>query len=364
MTFFKHVDKPLLYTIAALFIGGFLILASSSVALSQKNFGTISYYTLRQILMGGIGGSIALLITASIPYRIWKSAAVPLMALSFILLALLFIPQFTFSSGGARRWLQFGPITFQPSEVLKFSFVIYLASWINARRKDVASMSYGFIPFILMLSVVAMFLLMQPDVGTLGTIIATAALMYFLGGGHVAQIFSLGAFGIVLLFFLVRIAPYRLSRILVFFNPGTDPQGIGYQINQALIAIGSGGLFGLGFGKSLQKFHYLPEPIGDSIFAIFAEEMGFLGVMLLVFAFTFLIWRAIRIAKRAPDTFGMLLASGIAISIGLQAFVNMASISGLLPLTGITLPFISYGGTSLIVTMASVGILLNISKQR
>ncbi len=358
----KRVDRPLFYAIATLLIGGFLILASASVAISQKNFGTISYYTLRQFLTGGLAGVFALLITAHIPYRHWKKLSVPLMLISFVLLAALFIPQIGHMIKGARRWIDIGPVSFQPSEVLKFSFIIYLASWIDARRGAVTSVAYGFAPFALMLSTVAVFLTMQPDIGMLGVITLSAVALYFLGGGNTAQIVTIGVLGAMVLFFLVQLAPYRLNRILVFLSPETEPQGIGYQINQALIAIGSGGFSGLGFGKGLQKFNYLPEPIGDSIFAVFAEEFGLLGAIAMIATFLFLLWRGFLIARRAPDLFGTLLAAGIVLTVTIQAFINMAAISGLLPLTGITLPFISYGGTSLVTTMAGMGILMNISK--
>lgn len=356
------VDKPLFYTTLILLVGGLLILASSSMVLSQKNAGTIGYYALRQLLFGGAGGIILLIFTANIPYYFWKKISIPFLIFSLILLALIFIPELSRSFGGAKRWLQFGPISFQPSELLKLSFIMYLASWLDARREAVASVSYGLIPFALMLAIIGMFLVMQPDIGTLGVIVATAGILYFLGGGRISQIMTLSLFGLSIFYFLIQIAPYRLARILVFLNPGTDPQGTGYQITQALIAIGSGGFNGLGFGKSLQKYNYLPEPMGDSIFAIFSEELGFIGVILLVTLFAFLFWRGLAIAKNAPDNFGKLLAAGISISIMVQAFINMAAISGLLPLTGIPLPFISYGSTSLIMTLMSIGILLNISK--
>lgn len=359
---FTSIDKPLLYITLLLFAGGFLILASASTAQSIRNFNSIEYYSLRQLFYGGILGILVFLITQWVPYRFWKKIALPLMILSFILLALLFIPELSLTFGGARRWLSLGPITFQPSEILKLSFIIYLASWLDARRKDVSSFSYGFIPFSLMLSIVGMFLVMQPDIGTLGVIAGTAALLYFLGGGRVSQIFTMGALGLVILYFLVQLAPYRLNRILVFWNPGLDPQGFGYQINQAFIAIGSGGFWGLGFGKSLQKYNYLPESMTDSIFAIFAEEMGFFGVLLLIATFGGLLWRGMVIAKNTDDVFGRLLASGLVLGIMVQAFINMAAISGLMPLTGIPLPFVSYGGTSLVITLASMGILMNISK--
>lgn len=356
------LDKPLLYTIIILLVGGLLILASSSLALSYKNFGILHYYILKQILYGVLVGTVAFFGALFVPYRFWKKLAVPVMITSLVLLALLFMPELGYSFGGAKRWLQFGPLIFQPSEILKFSFIIYLASWLDVRRQEVASISYGMMPFVIMLGIVGIFLIMQPDVGTLGVIVFTAAILYFLGGGKMYQMMTLFTFGLIIFYFLVQMAPYRLARVLVFFNPGFDPQGAGYQINQALIAIGSGGFFGLGFGKGLQKYSYLPEPMGDSIFAIFSEEMGFLGALILICLFAFLFWRGLYIAKRAPDIFGKLLAAGISVGIIVQTFINMAAISGLLPLAGIPLPFISYGGTSLAMTLASMGVLLNISK--
>lgn len=358
----RAVDKPLLILTTAIFVMGLFILASASMVISQKNFGTIWFYVLRQFLYGGIVGGIAFAITQRIPYHLWRKLALPLMIISLILLAALFIPNISFTAGGARRWLKFWDFSFQPSEILKFSFIIYLASWLSRRTKEVASMSYGMAPFSMMLAIVSIFLIMQPDIGTLGVVIVSAGALYFLGGGKISQIAMLSGLGIIVLYFLVQLAPYRLQRILVFLKPSTDPQGIGYQINQAFIAIGSGGFWGLGFGKSLQKYSYLPEPMGDSIFAIAAEELGFVGAAGLVFLFAAFLWRSIFIAKRAPDLFGKLLAAGIVVVIMMQAFINMAAISGLLPLTGIPLPLVSYGGTSLVITLASIGILLNISK--
>lgn len=356
------IDRSLLWTTLALFIGGLLILTSASMVLSYKTFGSIGGYALRQLAFGGGVGLAAMLVASRLPYRIWRRIALPLLLVSFALMAMLFIPQLGFAAGGATRWLRLGPITFQPAEVLKLSFIIYLASWLDARRREVASVSYGMIPFLLMLSVVSVFLAMQPDIGTLFVIAVTAGLMYFLGGGKVSQVITIVLLGVAGFYLLARLAPYRIARLLVFLNPWLEPQGAGYQITQAFIAIGSGGFAGLGFGRGLQKYQYLPEPMGDSIFAIFAEEMGFLGVLVLVALFAFLFWKGMRLAGRAPDVFGKLLASGIAIGIMTQAFVNMAAISGLLPLTGIPLPFVSYGGTSLAVTLASVGILMNISR--
>ncbi len=359
---FSKVDKPLLSVIAVLVIGGFLILASASMVLSQKHYGTSTYYILHQVFYAGILGAIGFLAGVSIPYRWWRRAALPLMLFSLVLASLLFFPGIGVMSGGAKRWLDLGPFSFQPSELLKFSFVVYLASWLDSKREKIRSISQGLIPFAVMMAVVGMFLVMQPDIGTLGVIAATAGLLYFIGGGRVAQIAGLAVFGLIILYFLIQAAPYRLDRIRTFLNPALDPQGTGYQITQALIGIGSGGFFGQGLGKSAQKYHYLPEPMGDSIFAVFAEEMGFLGALVLIALFAFFLLRGLTVAKRAPDVFGKLLAAGIAVLITVQAFVNMATISGLLPLTGIPLPFVSYGGTALVINMLSVGVLLNISK--
>ena len=357
-------DKTFLYATLALFVVGFVILSSASMAISYKNHGSIAYYAFHQLISGGVIGLGVLFIFQYIPYRYWKHLALPLIIISFILLALVFIPDLSYISGGARRWFKLGPVNFQPSEVLKFGFIIYLASWLDARRKEVRSISYGVMPFVLMISIIGVFLMMQPDFGTFSLILGTAGIMYFLSGGKISQMGSVFAFGLVALYFLIQLAPYRLTRLLVFFNPSYDIKGVGYQINQASIAIGSGGFWGLGFGRSLQKYNYLPEPMTDSIFAIFAEEIGFIGAVSLVLLFLFFFFRAISIAKKTPDIFGRLLAAGLVISIIMQAFINMSAISGLLPLTGITLPFISYGSTSLVVTMGMAGIILNISKYR
>ena len=356
------LDKSLFYTTLALFLGGLLTLASASMVLSQKSFGLSGYYVLRQLLLGGVGGAIGLLAASRISYRLWKRLAIPLMLLSLALLVFLFIPELSYSFGGAKRWISIGPLSFQPSEILKFSFLVYLAGWLAARKDEVKSISRGMIPFTLMLSVVGIFLLMQPDIGTLGVIAISAGMLYFLGGGKTSQIITLFLFGLVMFYFIVQLAPYRLDRITTFLNPAADPQGKGYQINQAFIAIGSGGFWGRGLGMSLQKYQYLPEPMGDSIFAIFAEETGFLGVVVFIGLFGFFLWRGFAIAYRAPDLFGRLLAAGITMGITVQAFINMAAISGLLPLTGIPLPFVSYGGTSLVVTLTQIGVLLNIAK--
>lgn len=358
----RTIDYPFLFLTLALLVIGLLVVSSSSIVISQKNFGTFYYYMAHQALYGGLLGIIALYIFAKIPYRFWKRAALPSLLFSLLLLTAVFVTNSGQEFGGARRWLALGPISFQPSEILKLTFVFYLASWLEKKKHDIKNIYTSFIPFVIMISVVAVFLVLQPDIGTLLVIIATSVALYFVGGGKISQIISIGCIGIVSLILLIQIAPYRLNRILTFLHPELDPTGIGYQINQASIAIGSGGFAGLGFGKSIQKYNYLPEPTGDSVFAIVTEEMGFVGATSLVSLFLLFFWRGIYIARHAPDRFGSLLGTGIVCGIITQAFINMAAISGLLPLTGIPLPFISYGGTSLVITLASAGVILNISK--
>src|SRR3989338_584149 len=356
------VDKQLLVLTAILFVGGLFVLGSASMMLSYKNLGSVTGYAARQLLLGGGVGIVAMYATSRISYRTWRKFALPLLLMSFVCLGLLFVPQLKMSFGGATRWLKLGPVSFQPSELLKLTFVIYLASWLDSRRREVGSVSYGMIPFALMVSVVAAFLIMQPDVGTLIVVLMTAGFMYLLGGGKTSQAVVLGMLGIGVLYLVVQLAPYRLARLLVFLNPGSDPQGAGYQISKAFIAIGSGGFWGQGFGKSVQKYQYLPEPMGDSIFAIFAEEMGFFCVALLITCFLLFFIKGLGVAKRAPDVFGKLLAAGITAGFMSPAFINIGAVSGLMPLTGIPLPVVFYGGTSLAITLAGVGILLNISR--
>ena len=355
-------DRPFLYATFALFVIGLIILSSASMAIAYKDHGSVAYHTLRQLRLGGAIGIAALSLCTLMPYRHWKRLALALIVLSLVLTAIIFIPQLSYDAGGARRWLNLRFFSLQPSEILKLGFIVYLAAWLDARRKDIRSVSYGMMPFALMISIIGIFLMMQKDLGTLAVIIATAGIMYFLGGGKISQMGTMFAFGTAAVYFLVVMTPYRLARVMAFLNPSNDPRGAAYHINQAFIAIGSGGFWGLGFGRSMQKYNYLPEPMTDSIFAIFGEEMGFIGVCALLVLFCFFFWRALTIAKKAPDMFGRILATGLAVSIMVQAFINMAAISGLLPLTGITLPFISYGGTSLAITMGMAGIILNISK--
>ena len=356
------VDRILFITTLLLVAVGLFIVASASSGLSMKRFGTPYYFFIHQLVAGAGIGIFLLFGAQHIPYKYWKSFAPFFLIASIFLMALLFVPTFGITHGGAVRWLDFGLFSFQPSEILKFSFLLYLASWLAAKKKEVRTMSFGLVPFLLMIAFSGAFLIFEPDVGTLGVLSLTSAFLFFLGGGRLSHLVIVMLLGVLLLGMLIYAEPYRFSRFAVFLNPSLDRQGIGYQLNQALVAIGSGGIGGKGFGFSFQKLHLLPEPAGDSVFAIVAEESGFVGSLVLLFLFLLFFWRGMLIAQRSRDTFAKLLASGITLLIFIQVVINTGSLLGLLPLTGIPLPFVSYGGTNLAVHLALVGVLLNISK--
>tara|TARA_Y100000294_G_scaffold160625_1_gene164410 strand:- start:283 stop:1116 length:834 start_codon:yes stop_codon:yes gene_type:complete len=268
------------------------------------------------------------------------------------------------SGQGAQRWIDLGVFGFQPSELVKLTLILYMAAWLSERgRREIQDTYTGLIPFVAVLGVIGFLILRQPDLGTLIIIAMIAFVMYFVGGASIKHMLVLVVAGAVAVVTAIASAPYRLSRLIAFLNPAADPQGAGYHINQALLAVGSGGILGLGLGHSRQKFFYLPEVTGDSLFAIIAEELGFVFSVLVIVLFVMFFWKSFQVAKRSTDMFGKLAAIGIGTWIVLQAFVNIGAMLGVLPLTGLTLPLMSYGSSSLIVTLVSIGILLNISKR-
>jgi cell division protein FtsW len=301
-----------------------------------------------------------------------KKWASLLLLINLVLLVLIFLPGIGFEFRGASRWINLGPISFQPSEFLKLTFILYLAAWLASRfpsqkvskNQSMRENSQTFLVFLMVMGIISLLLVFQPDISTLGVIILVAGLMYFLAKTPLWQSFLMIFTGVVFLIILVKLAPYRAARFLVFFDPAVDPMGIGYQIKQSLIAVGSGGIFGLGLGMSQMKFGFLPQSMTDSIFAIFAQETGFIGSAFLIFLFLVFFWRGFRIGKLSQDKFFQLTAWGITIWICLQSFINIGAMIKVLPLTGIPLPFISYGGSALVVELAGVGILLNISRQK
>jgi cell division protein FtsW len=356
------IDRPLLIAILILLGIGLLMIASAGVLYGRTRFGDAYYFFKQQLLGLGIG-LVLLYVFSRIHYRVWQRFVVPIFFLALGLLVLVFVPGFGTTVYGAARWVEIGPLSFQPSEVMKLAIILYLAAWLSSKGKmKAADFFEGFVPFIAILSVVGFLIIKQPDTGTLGLMFLISLAIFFASGANIRHMLYLFLGGFSFLVILIKMAPYRLQRFLVYVNPEHDPQGFGYQMTQALLAIGSGGIFGAGLGQSRQKFNYLPEPVTDSIFAVLGEELGLMGTATIVLLFLFVAYRGLRIARFAPDEFGKLVAVGIVSWIVFQAFINMSAISGLIPLTGIPLPFISYGGTSLAVLLASVGILLNISK--
>ncbi len=359
----KSVDYLFLFSVAALMLFGLAMLSTASAVIAYNDFED-NYYYLKHQLQNGIVPGILLFIAASnIPYGILKRFALPFFLFALALLLLVFAPVVGVSQNGASRWLAFGSFSFQPSEVLKLAFIIYLAALFDSKKQRITSLAEGFIPFLGLSVLAGFFLVLEPDLGTLGIILGTALAMYFAAGAKMTHLLSAVVLGLVALVIFVFIFGHAWDRIETFLYPQKDTLGSSYQINRALMAIQSGGVFGLGFGKSQQKLSgSLPEPMGDSIFAVIAQELGLVGATSAIGLFLFLGWRGLLIAKHAPDTFGALLATGVIAWILIQAFVNMAAISGLMPLTGIPLPFISYGGTSLAVLLTACGIVYNIQK--
>ena len=355
-------DYILLSVIGILVVFGLLMVSSASIGISQERFSESYYYLKNQLLRGLLPGLILGLIAYFIPYRAWKKLALPAFAITVLLLVLVFIPGIGLSHGGSQRWINLGPATFQPSEFLKLAFIIYLAAWFTGKGKAVKNFSEGLMPFVLLVGVLALLLLLEPDISTMGIIGFTAVAMYILAGARFFHIGLLIIGAATLFTFLIKFFSHAQDRWQTFWHPELDPRGIGYQINQALLALGSGGVFGVGLGQGLQKFRYLPEPASDSIVAVIGEELGFVGLLALMLLFTIFAARGFKIARQAPDDFGRLLAGGLTSWVLIQALINIAAICGLMPLTGITLPFISLGGSSLAITLAGMGILLNISK--
>jgi len=360
----KQIDRTILTIIMLLSVFGLIMISSASVLYSKTRFDDPNYFLTHQLLYGFIPGILVLYIFSRIDYHWWRKMAVPFFFVTILALILVFIPGVGKNIYGASRWINLGPISFQPSEMAKISVILYLAAWLVGRGKSRIKDFYeGVIPFLGILMVMGFLIIKQPDTGTLGVIILISMSMFFISGANMSHIWGMVLAGVVALAGLIAVAPYRLNRMLVFLNPEHDPQGVGYQITQALLAVGSGGFLGVGLGHSRQKFNYLPEPVGDSIFAIVGEELGMIGASIVVILFLAFALRGLKIARNAPDEFGKVVAIGIVSWVIFQAFVNISAILAIIPLTGIPLPFISYGGTSFIFLMVAMGILLNISKQ-
>ncbi|MFA7216641.1 MAG: putative peptidoglycan glycosyltransferase FtsW [Candidatus Paceibacterota bacterium] len=356
------VDIPFLISIIILVVGGFLIFSSASLGLLSKHGIKYANVAFSQTIYGLFLGSIACFIASQIHYSFYRKYAFYIFLSGVFVTLLVFIPGIGVEHGGAKRWLYLGFTSFQPSELLKISFIIYLSAWISNIKNKINTFSYGFFPLAIMFSVVGLILLAQPDTDTFAVMCAAGLSIFIIAGGKWKHTLLFIIIGVLSLAVIAMARPYVMARIQTFINPESNTQSSGYQIQQSLIAIGSGGLAGRGFGQSIQKFNFLPEPIGDSIFAVASEEFGFIGSTSIILLFVLFTLRGLKIAKNAPDTFSRLMVVGIVIMIISQAFINISSMVGIFPLSGIPLPFVSQGGTALFFALAEVGIILNISK--
>ncbi|MEK9182418.1 MAG: putative peptidoglycan glycosyltransferase FtsW [Patescibacteria group bacterium] len=358
----KKVDKIFLATVIFLTVFGFAVFASASLSLLARDGARFSSIAFNQSFFGLFLGSLACFILSKIHYRVWRKYAFYIFIAGTILTLLVFAPKLGFTLNGARRWLSIGGISFQPAEFLKIAFVIYFAAWLSGVKEKTATFRYGLLPFFVLIGIIGAIMLKQPDTDGLVVIAAAGLGIFTAAGARWRDIMILVLSLLVAITATAYFRPYVMSRFLTFFNPAANSRDAGYQIQQSLIAVGSGEMFGRGFGQSVQKFKFLPESMSDSIFAVAAEEFGFVGSLFIIMVFVFFVFRGLKIAIRSPDMFGGLLVVGIVILVISQSFINIASMLGVIPLSGLPLIFFSQGGTSMFFTLAEMGIILNVSR--
>lgn len=358
----KSVDTVLVSAVLALLALGIVMVYSASSVSAEVHFGD-AYYFLKRQLIWTVLGMGAMLCVMRIDYHVWRPLAKIILAMTVILLVLVLVPGLGKSVNGAQRWLGVGGFYLQPSELAKLGMAIFAASYLAGNTDCIKSFWRGLVPMLAVLGGIFALILAEPDLGTALAIGAVVFMLLFTAGAKIAHLASLASVGLVGVVAAIWLEPYRMKRIFAFLDPWADPLGSGYHIIQSLYAIGSGGLFGVGLGRSREKFLYLPEPHTDFIFAVLGEELGLIGTLTVLVLFFLLIWRGMRSAMHAPDTFGSLLAVGLTGMIGVQAMMNIAVVTASMPITGIPLPFLSFGGSALIFTMIGIGILLNISSQ-
>jgi cell division protein FtsW len=359
----KQIDKIFLGIVIALVLIGLISFTSASLGILAKN--EVKFYGVifSQFVLGFGGGLVALFIGLKIPYQFWKKYSLYIFIASIIITALVFIPGIGQSHGGASRWVNIFGYSFQPVEFLKIGFIIYFASWLSWAKGKVKDPLFSILPLVVFIGIIAAVLLKQPDTKSIILITITAIIMLFISGTPIKYLLAFFSVSIILFIVLVSFTPYLKDRVNTFLNPNENSQSSSYQLQQSLIAVGSGGLTGRGLGQSIQKFNYLPEPQGDSIFAVIGEEMGFIGCTILICFYLAFMMRGLRIAiYNAPDPFSKLLVIGFISIIIAQSFMNIASLVGVFPLTGVPLVFISQGGTALLLSMGMMGIVLNISR--
>lgn len=353
----KRIDLPLVVSVIILSLFGLLMIYDASSYVAFRDFKDKYHYVKDQVVWLGLGYS-ALFVFSLFDYKKLYYFAIPILLAAIVLLFLVFVPGLSVYALGARRWVNFGFFVLQPAEFVKLALAIYLSAWFSKKEKG------RFMAFMLLIGLVLGLVMLQPDTGTASIIMFEAMVAYFLSGGIIKHFLLLIPAVLAAGFLLIKLEPYRLARLTTFLNPDQNVQSTSYHVRQILIALGSGGLTGLGIGNSIQKYAYLPENTTDSIFAIIAEEFGFLGSVCLILLFAIVLWRGFLIAAHARDTFGKLLAATITSYLGAQVIINLSAMTALIPLTGIPLPFISYGGSAFVVNMTAIGILLNISRQR
>ncbi len=358
------IDRPFLIISTILIVGGFLIFSSAALGLFAKGGATYSSVAFSQVVLGLCLGTVAMFIVSRMNPAVFRKMAFFIFLLGIILNILVFVPGLGFEHGGAKRWLSIGSVSLQPAEVLKLAFVIYFAAWVAKVGERIKYFRSGFLPLVILFMICGGLLLLQPDTDNFSMIIFAGLAMFIAAGGRWRFVFLMITVGILGLGLLALTKPYIKDRLMTYINPKTDVLGSSFQLRQSLIAVGSGGFWGRGFGQSVQKFTYLPEPMGDSIFAVAAEEFGFVGGISLLLIFVLFATRGLKIAMRTKDNFSRLLVVGIVIMIVMQAFVNIGAMLGVVPLSGITLPFISHGGTSLFFTLLATGMVMAVSRTK
>lgn len=358
-----ELDYPLLIAFASLLLFGLVMLTSASSAVGQEKFGDTYFFIKRQLLLGVLPGIFLFIFFSKLHYQHLRKWGFWLFLFTLFLLGLVFVPGIGTSFGtGNRSWLNILGYSFQPAEFAKLGLIIFLSYLLVQKNQEIKNFKTGFLPITALAMIPLAMIVLQPDIGTLSILFAILFILLFVGGAKIRHLSALLGVAVIGFILLVAIAPYRTARLVTFLQPELDPQGIGYHINQSFLAIGSGGFLGRGLGHSLQKFQYLPEVSADSIYAIIAEELGFVGAFGLILLLLFIASRGLMLAKRAPDQFSRLLVAGIITWFIMQSFLNIGAMVGVMPLTGVPLPFVSHGGTALMIAMASVGILINISK--
>ena len=355
-------DYALFAIVAVLVVLGLIAVYSSSYALGYARYGDANFFIKRQAAAAAIGLT-GLLVVMNLDYR-WLMRSSPLLMLAaLVALGAVLVPGVGIEQNGATRWVAFGSFPpFQPSELAKLAVLIYMAAWLAAKGEAVRDVALGVLPFVGMVGLVTALVVLEPDLGTAVLIAAITGTLFFIAGARLSHVLALAGSAAVTIGVLVLVAGYRVDRILAFTSAEEDPSGLGFQTLQMLVALGSGGIGGLGLGVSRQKFFYVPGSHTDGVLAIIGEELGFVGVMVVLVLFALLLWRGLQVARRAADRFGSLLAIGVIAWIGLQMLVNVGGVTRTLPLTGIPLPFLSYGGSSLVMTLTAVGLLLSVSR--